>query len=200
MTTLNRALNEGLTLADWTWHRNFNLQSGVYGPQDDDVSPRVVNLALGQPLFRWCDSSRATKESCAAGAWWSTKRGAATIIRQALYRDDRDSAPIAQKFSNVLPSWNDCRKVVCVTVIRPIRCFIGVGKKIVDDDGEDWDSRELQLYIPNMTSKSAGRVVLNPYAANYIRINWVQPSNQINVSLWQAATGLDFGHRNIARR
>ena len=75
--------------------------------------------------------------------------------------------------------------VVCAKVIRPVRCFMGIGRDVRDDNGELWDSRELQLYIPSLSVKNAhGGWTLSPVAMQHLRVLWTKSADQVDIDDW----------------
>lgn len=195
-------LNEDLSLSQWSSLRN--LDSGMYGADPNDpsvaadpaqcqVRPRLVTLTPGQHVYRWVDArkSGATKEDKAgSGPWWSTKRGAMRILLDRRARGDSSTSESARSFSNIARSWgNNLDEVVCMRVVDLVRCFLGVGRDIEDEDhGEVWDSRGLQLYIPNLSAKDPARNVytLTDQALRYVSVEWVKPASAFQIEHWNA--------------
>ncbi|HKQ71293.1 MAG TPA: hypothetical protein VJT73_18245 [Polyangiaceae bacterium] len=189
-------MNSAISLADW--HRLPQLDSGMYGYMPSDPSqpenpiltmavPRIVTLSPGQVIFRWCHSGAPVP---AASPWWSTKRGAQAILRAALGGDSSDAARSA---NNVAKMWkSDLRAVVFAKVLaEPVRCFLGVGRAIWDArHRERLDSKQHQLYIPNMTLP--GTRTLSPEALSHFSFRPAIPSAQVTAQDWEAATGREF--------
>ncbi len=201
-------LNPTLSFADW--HTLRNLDSGMHdgsgkyidakGYEVQGGRTRIVTLNPSQPIFRWIDSKAVgTAEDLACGPWWSTKRGAQKILRQTEAEWSSASPSTAEKaraFSNVARNWSDGKggwvaggdmgKVVAAMVTAPIKCFLGVGRKVNDGKtGEVWDSRELQLYIPNLSFKHpTGKWTLSPMARQHLRVLWVKPADEFRSWIW----------------
>lgn len=189
-------MNPSLSFADW--HKQRNLDTGMVGfflndptqpenPLLTTVVPRIVTLNAGQTIFRWVHSATGGSPlEKAAGPWWSTKRGAQAILRDA---KGGDTAGHARAFSNIARSWgSDLGTVVCATVTGAIKCFLGVGRAIYDEPHKEvWDSGGHQLYIPNMSEKGPGGWTLSKEARANLRIDWVKPAAAVSMSDWEAA-------------
>lgn len=189
-------MNPLLTFADW--HKQRNLDTGMVGfflndptqpenPLLTTVVPRIVTLNAGQTIFRWVHSATGGSPlEKAAGPWWSTKRGAQAILRDA---KGGDTAGHARAFSNIARSWgSDLGTVVCATVTGAIKCFLGVGRAIYDEPHKEvWDSGGHQLYIPNMSEKGPTGWTLSKEARANLRVDWVKPAAAVSMSDWEAA-------------
>ncbi|MCA9649362.1 MAG: hypothetical protein KC501_05605 [Myxococcales bacterium] len=194
-------LNEDLCLSQWNSLRN--LDAGMYGADPNDpthaadpsvctVRPRLITLSAGQHIYRWSDARRGStnEEKAAGGAWWSTKRGAMHILIDRKGRGDASTSEAARSYSNVARSWgNNLDEVVCARVIDDIRCFLGMGRDITDEEhGEVWDSRGLQLYIPNLSHKdpTSGAYTLTAEASRHLSVEWVMPAAAFELEHWNA--------------
>jgi hypothetical protein len=193
-------LNESLTLSDWYTLRN--LDDGMYGADPNDptraedpsqctVRPRLITLNPGQYVYRWVDARKSgttPEDKAGSGSWWSTKRGAMHILLAS--RGDSGTSESARWYSNIARSWgNALDEVVCARVVQPIRAFLGLGRKIEDEDyGEVWDSRGLQLYIPNLSEKDPTRGVwtLHAEARRHLSVDWVKPASAFELEHWNA--------------
>ena len=189
-------MNPSLSFADW--HKQRNLDTGMVGfflndptqpenPLLTTVVPRIVTLNAGQTIFRWVHSGTGGSPlEKAAGPWWSTKRGAQAILRDA---KGGDTSGHARAFSNIARSWgSDLGTVVCATVTGAIKCFLGVGRAIYDEPNREvWDSGGHQLYIPNMSEKGPTGWTLSKEARANLRVDWVKPAGALSMSDWEAA-------------
>jgi hypothetical protein len=196
-------MNANLSFADW--HKLRNLDEGMYGifegdpnqpenPAETAVVPRIITLNPGQPLFRWVDSKRAGGwEQKAAAPWWSSKRGAQQILARTRRTGTPDTAEHARWFSNIARSWNsDLAEVVHVMVQQPIKAFMGVGRDIYDKP-EEWDSRGLQIYIPQMSERRNGVFTLSRIAKHHLHVVWVKSSDEFNE--WALDKAMQRGRR-----
>src|SRR4051812_9669744 len=166
-------MNDSITLADW--HTFHQLDSGIYGYMAGDATrpenpaltmatPRIVTLNPGQVIFRWCHSGMPVPT---ASPWWATKRGAQAILRKSA---GGDTAEAARAASNVARSWNsDLGNVVFATVIGAgVKAFLGMGRAIWDaQTRESWDSKQLQLYVPNMSVAGPAGRTMSPDALRH---------------------------------
>lgn len=193
-------MNANLSLADWG--KLHNIDTGMYGvssrdpneperPDETRVVPRIVQLNPGQPLFRWVNSKSGalSLEQKAAGPWWSSKRGAQHILERARQSGKKDTSEHARWYSNVARKWDsDLKEVVHVMVVQPVKVFIGVGKDIYDEEhDEHWNSRGLQLYIPQMAERRHGVWTLSRIAKHHFRIIWVKSSEAFEAYALEAA-------------
>jgi hypothetical protein len=192
-------MNGDLDFAVWGQQRN--LDQGMYGVAADDPNEpenpaetraraRIITLDAGQHIYRWAGRGRCgplPEDKAGSGPWWSTKRGAMKILLRSRATGEPNTSAVARDFSNVARSWgNALDVVVCARVIRPIRCFMGVGRDVRDEkNGELWDSRELQLYIPNLSVKTrAGHLTLSEEARQHLRVLWVKGADAVTISDW----------------
>lgn len=191
-------MNEGLDFA--VWAAQPNLDGGMYGvaaedpnapenPAETRARARIITLEPGQDIYRWAGLGRCgplPEDKAGSGPWWSTKRGAMKILLRSRATGEKNTSGLARDFSNVARSWgNALDLVVCAKVIRPIRCFMGVGRDVRDVNGEVWDSRELQLYIPNLSVKTAqGHRTLSPEAMQHLRVLWVKSAGAVSIADW----------------
>jgi len=199
-------LNADLTLSTWYSHRN--LDKGMYGvdvndptrlesPADCKVRPRLITLSPGQFIYRWVDSDKVgpTHEDKACGPWWSTKRGAMEILQMHQQSGGASTGDAARVFSNIAFSFAaKLDEAVCVRVIEPVRCFLGVGKAVTDPEdhgGATWDSRGRQLYIPFLGEKDSARGVwtMTAEARRHLSVEWVKTATTFAMEDWQANMG-----------
>jgi hypothetical protein len=193
-------MNANLSFSDW--HNLYKLDSGMYGvssvdpnqpekPDETRAVPRIVQLNPGQPLFRWVHSNSNARslEQKAAGSWWSSKRGAQYILERARKSGTTDTSEHARWYSNVARSWgSDLAEVVHVMVVQPVKAFLGVGRDIHDEaTNETWDSRGLQIYIPQMSEERNGVRTLSRIARHHFRIVWVKSSRDFEAYALEAA-------------
>ena len=185
-------MNANLVLADWhdalKKDKLRNLDEGMYGPFvagagpenpiETTVVPRIVTLNPGQPLFRWVDSSKVSREDMAASPWWTSKRGAQQILARATQAGTSNTSEHARWSSAVKRSWqSDLMKVVHIVVTQPIKAFMGVGRDQYDVAfSELWNSHGLQLYIPQMVELRNGKPVLSRLARHHVRMVWWKSS------------------------
>ena len=185
-------MNADLRLAEWhdalKRDKLRNLDAGMYGPLvsgsgpenpiETTVVPRIVTLNPGQPLFRWVDGSKVSREDMAAGAWWTSKRGAQQILARARQAGTKNTSEHARWYSAVQRSWqSDLMKVVHIVVTQQIKAFMGVGRDQYDaTHREMWDSHGLQIYIPQMVERRNGKSVLSRIARHHVRMVWWKSS------------------------
>lgn len=185
-------MNANLTFTDW--HSLHKLKDGMFGvhgadpnrpenPDETMARARIVLLRPGQPLFRWADSKGdGGPEKRAASPWWTSKRGAQRILAETRREGMRDTSKHARNYSNIARRWNsDLGVVVHAVVVMPINAFMGVGRDIHDETYDEvWNSRGLQLYIPNMMQYEGGKWVLSDEAKKHLRIVRVMTSAEFD--------------------
>ncbi len=196
-------LNQDLSLSQWYTLRN--LSGGMHGVDPNDptqlanpaectVRPRLVTLNPGQHVYRWVDSDAVgpLNEDKACGAWWSTKRGAQQILKLHETLGHRSSEDAARVVSNIAKSFSKkLDQVVCARVVQPVRCFLGVGLAVTEDEefgGGQWDSRAHQLYIPHLGEKDESRGVwtMTADARAHMQVAWVKSATTFGREDWNA--------------
>lgn len=128
-----------------------DLWTGMY-------NPRVVTLS-GGPIYKFT-SSRLAPSQQVASPWWFTDKEFQKI-RQYFRLDSNNLGFIARSQAAVHYKWSDMDTLVCATVVRPIRVFIGPGEwqyerteaqsTIVFQAPPDLG----QMYIPNIVDPLA---------------------------------------------
>jgi hypothetical protein len=147
---------------------------------------RPITLTAGKYVFRFAQNSASgsalnvpgehgSKIAWApfCGTWWTTSLGfenmlarvSATFEGSALGVSGGKGLPLreyARKYSAVFSDWSRMEIVGMCKVLRPIRCFMGMGAKLSRSDvkveahgidlveSETFDDANVQLYIPNL--------------------------------------------------
>ncbi len=150
-------LNPNLDVADFHQSR---ATEGMYFHKSDEryfgrkpTTVRVVTLGPGQPVFRIVDSTHDERKW--DRPWWTSKIGFARILDRVgppehgvvstLTREAREYSAVKRVFGP--------RDELGWMVVRPghqVRCFMGFGLPMIEDDGQVLESN-IQLFIPNLS-------------------------------------------------
>jgi hypothetical protein len=155
----------------------------VRGGMTSHVKP--ITLTVGKHVFRFGSSSAGsalnvpekmggqTKWAPFCGPWWTTSLGFENMLARvsATYEDSSIGVAggkgmglrsFARNYSAVFTDWSRMDIVGMCKVLRPIRCFMGMGAKLSRSDvkvqyqgielveSEKYEDANVQLYIPNL--------------------------------------------------
>lgn len=94
---------------------------------------RLVRIAAGKVLVRWCNSRFLTDfAGAASGVWWSSDDVADRIARETVRKlgPTGDSGQIARVVSAVHHGWSDLGAVVVVRTTMPVPLMVGFGRPV----------------------------------------------------------------------
>jgi hypothetical protein len=138
---------------------------------------RPITLTAGKYVFRFAQSSNepASKDPLAPfhGPWWTTSLGFENMLARVSSTFDNSAIGVAggkglplreyaRKYSAVFTDWSRMEIVGMCKVLKPIRCFMGMGAKLSRSDvkievngvplvaTESYEDTNVQLYIPNL--------------------------------------------------
>jgi hypothetical protein len=124
---------------------------------------RLVPVAAGKVMVRWCRSTCLGNFAAAAGGlWWSSDGIADRIVRETVRKlgPRGDSGQIARVVSAVHHEWSDLGAVVVARTTRRIKVMVGFGRPVttvLPDSGQPavlGEGKDLQF----MMLTSPGRV------------------------------------------
>jgi hypothetical protein len=95
---------------------------------------RLVPVAAGKVLVRWCKSAAMSQfEWAAGGLWWSSDNVADRIVQATVQKHGArgDSGLVAREVSAVRHDWSDLGGVVVVRTKWPIKVMVGFGRPVV---------------------------------------------------------------------
>ena len=135
---------------------------------------KVITLTPGKRLFRFAEQ-RGERENIGpfCGPWWTTSLGFENMLARVSATYESSGIGVvsgkgmrlreyARRYSAVFTDWSKMDIVGMSQVLRPIRCFMGMGAKLMRDnvvvkvhgieliETETYDDANIQLYLPNL--------------------------------------------------
>jgi hypothetical protein len=117
---------------------------------------RLVPVAPGKVMVRWCSSAAMSSfESAAGGLWWSSDDIADRIVRETVRKlgPNGDSGKIARVVSAVHHGWSDLGGVVVARTTLPVKVMVGFGRPVttvLPDTGQSallGEGKDLQFML-----------------------------------------------------